>query len=110
MVRLVAPRISLRVMGAVALCSAAFVVADTAPYLYAAPAVPGLSNPEPAMTVNRFRKGNRLPLFQRRAVRQEAPVRPAGSQTPGKVPLGCDSSFSPVTSPELATLYGRCMA
>lgn len=106
MARLVSHRIvSLRVMGAVALCSAAFVAA---PYLYAAPAVPGLSNPEPAVTVNHFRKGDRLPLFHRRAVRQEVP--PASSQKPGKVPIGCDSSFSPVTSPALATLYGRCMA
>jgi hypothetical protein len=60
------------------------------------------------MTVNDFRKGDRLPLFRARAVRQEVP--PIGSQTQGKVPLGCDSSFSPVTSPELATLYGRCIS
>lgn len=110
MARLISPHVSLRVVGAVALCSAAFVVAGAAPYLYAAPAVSGLSDPEPAMTVNHFRKGDRLPLFHRRAVRQEVPVPPAGSQTHGKVPIGCDSSFSPVTSPELAKLYGRCMA
>lgn len=109
MARLVSP-VSFRVVSAVALCSAAFVLASAAPYLYAAPAVPELSNPEPAMTVNHFRKGDRLPLFHRRAVRQETPVGPAGSQSPGRVPIGCDSSFSPVTSPELARLYGRCMA
>lgn len=108
MARLASRRfVSLRVAGAVALCSAAFVVAGAAPYLYAAPVLPGLSNPEPAMTVNHFRKGDLLPLFHRRAVRQEAP--PANSQRPDRVPVGCDSSFSPVTSPELAGLYGRCM-
>ncbi len=100
--------VSFRLMGAAALCSAAFVLAGAAPYLYAAPITPGLTDPEPAMTVNDFRKGDRLPLFQRRAVRQEVPS--IGPQTRGKVPVGCDSSFSPVTSPQLATLYGRCMA
>jgi hypothetical protein len=105
-----ARHVSFRLMGAAALCSAAFVLAGAAPYLYAAPAAPGLSDPEPSMSVNHFRKGDRLPLFHPRAVRQEVPSPPVGSQTQGKVPLGCDSSFSPVTSPELATLYGRCMA
>jgi hypothetical protein len=100
---------SLRVLGTVALCSAAFAVASAAPYLHAAPAGSGLSDSEPSMTVNHFRKGDRLPLFHPRAVRQDVPAA-AGSQTQGKVPLGCDSSFSPVTSPSLATLYGRCMA
>jgi hypothetical protein len=101
--------VSLRVLGAVALCSATFLLVGAAPYLHAAPVVPGLSDPEPSMTVNHFRKGDRLPMVYPRAVRQEGPT-PSGSQSQGKVPFGCDSSFSPVTSPELATLYGRCMA
>ena len=100
--------VSFRLIGAAALCSAAFVLAGAAPHLYAAPIIPGLTNPEPSMTVNDFRKGDRLPLFHPRSVRQEVP--PIGSQTQGKVPLGCDSSFSPVTSPQLATLYGRCIS
>lgn len=97
--------LSLRLAGAVALCSATFAVAGAA-YLYAAPAGSGLS--EPAVAVNHFRKGDRLQPSHRRAVRQDMPG-PAGSQPQGKVPLGCDSSFSPVTSPSLAALYGRCM-
>jgi hypothetical protein len=100
--------VSFRLMGAAALCSAAFVLAGAAPYLHAAPITPGLTNPEPSMTVNDFRRGDRLPLFRPRAVREERPS--IGSQTQGRVPLGCDSSFSPVTSPELATLYGRCIS
>lgn len=99
---------SLRIAGAVALCSATFAIAGAA-YLYAAPAGSGLSDAEPSMMVNHFRKGDRLQPTHPRAVRQDVPG-PAGSQTQRKVPLGCDSSFSPVTSPSLATLYGRCMA
>ena len=71
--------------------------------------MPGLSNPEPSMTVNHFRKGDRLPLFHSRAVQQGAPM-PGGLQTRRKVPFGCDSAFSPVVSPELADVYGRCMS
>jgi hypothetical protein len=101
--------VSLRVMGAVALCSATFVLVGAAPYLHAAPVPPGLSTPEPTMTVNHFRKGDRLPLFHSGAVRQQGST-PSGLQTQRKVPFGCDSAFSPVVSPELATIYGRCMS
>jgi hypothetical protein len=27
-----------------------------------------------------------------------------------EVPVGCDPSFSPVTSPRLAYIYGRCLS
>ena len=101
--------VSLRMVGAVALCSATFVLVGAAPYLHAAPVPPGLSDPGPAMTVNHFRKGDRMPLFRSGAVRQEQPG-PSGLLTQRKVPFGCDSSFSPVVSPELASVYGRCMS
>ena len=81
--------VSFRLIGTAALCSAAFLLAGAAPYLHAAPITPGLTNPAPSVTVNDFRKGDRLPLFQSRAARQVVP--PIGSQTRGKVPLGCDS-------------------
>jgi hypothetical protein len=100
---------SLRLVGAVALCSSAFVLASTVPYLHAAPVTAGLSEPDPSVSVNHFQKGDRLPLFRSHAVQQGQPASGA-SQTKGKVPFGCDSSFSPVTSPELATVYGRCMS
>jgi len=100
--------VSLRMGGAVALCSAAFLLVGAATYLHAAPVPSGLSDPEPAMTVNHFRKGDRLPLFNSGVSRELPP--PSAPQTQGKVPFGCDSAFSPVTSPALASLYGRCMA
>jgi len=30
-------------------------------------------------------------------------------QTRRQVPIGCDPAFSPVFSPSLATVFGRCM-
>jgi hypothetical protein len=99
--------ISLRFMGAAALCSAAFVLAGVAPRLHAAPVGSGMSDPVPAAEVNRLRKGDRLPLFHPHTVGLELP---AGSRVQGKVPLGCDPSFSPILSPQLGRLYGRCAA
>jgi hypothetical protein len=88
--------ISLRFMGTAALCSAAFVFAGVAPRLHAAPVGSGMSEPVPAMAVNHVHKGDRLPLFHPRTVGVEFPALPAGSQTQGKVSLGCDRSFSPI--------------
>jgi hypothetical protein len=99
--------ISLRFMGTAALCSAAFVLAGVAPRLHAAPVGSGMSVPLPATEVNRLRKADRLPLFHPHTVGLELP---AGSQGQGKVPLGCDPSFSPILSPKLGRLYGRCAA
>jgi hypothetical protein len=102
--------ISLRFVGAAALCSAAFVVTGVAPRLHATPVGSGMSDHVPAMEVNHLRKGDRLPLFHPRTVGRELPALPTGSQTQGKVPLGCDASFSPILSPQLGALYGRCAA
>jgi hypothetical protein len=97
-----AKRISLRFIGAAALCSAAFVLAGVAPRLHAAPV-----GSEMTTEVNRLGKGDRLPLFHPHAVMLELP---AGSRAQSKVPLGCDPSFSPILSPQLGALYGRCAA
>jgi hypothetical protein len=97
------------IAGVFALCLLGFFVVGFAPLLSAAPIAPGISDGTPAVSVNRFRKGDRLPLHHSRAIRPD-PQAPDGLQTQGKVPLGCDPAFSPVTSPALSKLYGRCMA
>lgn len=63
----------------------------------------------PALTnhVNRAAKGDRLTVMRR-------PVKPlpdvAREPSPeGNPPVGCESSFSPVVSPSLAHIVGRCM-
>jgi hypothetical protein len=99
--------ISFRLIGAAALCSAAFVLAGVAPRLHAAPVGSEMTDPLRATEVNRLGKGDRLPLFHPHAVRLELP---AGSRAQRKVPLGCDPSFSPILSPQLGALYGRCAA
>jgi hypothetical protein len=98
----------LSIAGAVALASLAFFLVSFAPLLSAAPFNAGISDRTPAVSVNRFRKGDRLPLRDTRAIRHD-PQTQRELQTQGRVPLGCDPAFSPVTSPALSKLYGRCM-
>jgi hypothetical protein len=97
----------LSIASVLALASLAFFLVSFAPLLSAAPFSPGISDRTPAMSVNRFRKGDRLPVHSG-ALRQDRQG-PDGLQTQGTVPVGCDPAFSPVTSPALSKLYGRCM-
>ncbi len=75
------------------------------PLLGAESAGAGLHQGTSAVTVNRAFKGDRLPI---------APVSAASSRTvrpqhPAEIPVGCDASFSPISAPRLAFIYGRCM-
>jgi hypothetical protein len=99
----------LRIAGAVALCSLAFLLVSFDPFLRAAPIGAGASEHTPTFSVNRFRKGDRLPLYHPGTVWRDLRV-PDGLQSQRKVPFGCDPAFSPVATPSLSTVYGRCMA
>jgi hypothetical protein len=57
-------------------------------------------------TVDRTFKGDRLPLAVS-AGKIGTPASPA-QQRRGKVPVGCDGAFSPISSPLLATVFRRC--
>lgn len=69
-------------------------------------------------TVNREFKGDRLPfhialdpsMWQTdfNSLKQSRLQSP--SQTAHKIPFACDPSFSPVATPRLAYVYGRCMS
>lgn len=102
-----ARHLSLRILGAVALFSGAFFLASLDPFLSAAPIEPGVSLQTPPVTVNHYRKGDRLPLFHSGASQRDKRT-PDGLQTEGKVPFGCDPAFSPVSTPSMSTVYGRC--
>jgi hypothetical protein len=94
-----------RIVGAGALISLAFFFGSLDPFLRAAPITSvAVSERTPPVSVNRYRKGDRLPLF-----RSSDNLRGlGGSQARERVPVGCDPAFSPVASPSLATVYGRC--
>jgi hypothetical protein len=70
----------------------------------------GLFALSPPLSVNRAFKGDRLPLVEPTVSPQELglPASPAQSLTRVKIPVGCDSAFSPVSSPQLAHVFRRC--
>jgi hypothetical protein len=71
----------------------------------------GLAGRTPEISVNRALKGDRLPLateINSAISRRERDSRRL--QAPGQIPLGCEGAFSPVASPRLAGVYGRCIA
>jgi len=65
----------------------------------------GFSPPTPTMSVNRVLKGDRLPIAAD-PDRLDSPVR---TLVPTQIPLGCDRAFSPISSPQLAHIFRRCM-
>ncbi len=108
-----------RLVCAGALVSLAFFFGSLDPFLRAAPITStAVSDRTPPVSVNRYRKGDRLPLFKssdnaapsgsNRSVWWD-PRGLNGSEAHRKVPVGCDPAFSPVVSPSLAVVYGRCM-
>ena len=68
----------------------------------------GLSS-TPAASVNRALKGDRLPTAKPTAWQHEfrPPVTPLQSRA--RVPVGCDTAFSPISSPRLANVFRRCL-
>ena len=83
------------------------------PFLSVAPTAGAAYVPRtPAFTVNREFKGDRLPIH--------APLDPsvwrtefgslAHARAPHEIPFACEPSFSPISSPRLANIYGRCLS
>jgi hypothetical protein len=109
----------LRIVGASALVSLAFLFGSLDPFLRAAPVTAAAVNDRaPPVSVNRYPKGDRLPLSKNADNSGPVGTRHViwwdlrglnGSQAHRQVPVGCDPSFSPVASPSLAVVYGRCM-
>jgi hypothetical protein len=68
----------------------------------------GMAKRTPPFSVNRELKGDRLPTSN---------VTPAASRSgssleqsePDRIPVGCEGSFSPISTPQFAHVFGRCM-
>lgn len=118
MARLVVLRLYPRLVGAFGIVAFAFLLLSLDPLLGAAPTSgPGAAEPMPAMSVNHFRKGDRLPLVHPGSLNSSVnqgvwrkPPMPDGLQTQERTPVGCDPAFSPVSSPARVVVYGRCIA
>ena len=108
-----------RIVGALAFVSLVFLFASLDPFVRAAPIGGSAFNDRtPAVSVNRYRKGDRLPVLNNSNNANRTGAKGAAwwdlraqdnSQTHRQVPIGCDPAFSPVSSPSLASVFGRCM-
>jgi hypothetical protein len=97
-----------RLAGAAGLLALSFLLVGVIPFLGAGPSVgAGFFTRTPAAAVNRAFKGDRLPMPSEinSALTKSEPQR---SQISKHVPDGCDRSFSPISAPQLANVYGRC--
>jgi hypothetical protein len=106
-------KLVVRIAGASAATSLALVFLGLVPFLGAAPTAGAGYVPAPAgISVNRAHKGDRLPVAPR--LDPSAWQNEFGSQeragTQNEIPFACDPSFSPVVSPQLAHVYGRCLS
>jgi hypothetical protein len=100
-----AKQLFVRIAGALGAASLALFFVSLIPFLGAGPtAGASLSAGPSAFTVNREFKGDRLPLPSEinSAVSRNTP-------TPQAIPVGCVSSFSAISAPRLAYVYGRCV-
>lgn len=94
-----------RIAGGLGLVSLALFFVGLIPFLIADPtASAGLAGRTSSHSVNREFKGDRLPIPDANLIPKNA----RRVQHPGEIPVGCDASFSPITAPRLAYIYGRC--
>jgi len=99
-----------RIAGAAGATSLAVLFVSLTPFLSAGPtAGAGLPARPAPFTVNREFKGDRLPLPATANDTQGGVGRKVRTQTPAQVPVGCDASFSPISAPQLTSVYGRCL-
>jgi hypothetical protein len=100
-------RIYRRIIAAGGILALAWWVMGAAP-LWNVATAPGLTNSAPQFIVNRFRKGNRLPMTSTSAPWHDF-LMPQSLQNGKKLPLGCDPAFGPIASPASKSIYGRCL-
>jgi hypothetical protein len=62
------------------------------------------------ISVNRALKGDRLPPVALAGKPRGLSLPMVPSQSRRKIPVGCDSAFSPAASPLLADVFKRCTA
>jgi hypothetical protein len=71
------------------------------------------NDPKAALTIATkvaVAKSETLNLNKARDLPREIPNENARQDKPKKLPVGCEPSFSPVTTPSMANVTGRCLA
>ena len=98
-----------RIGGALGITTLALFFVGLIPF-FADPTVgAGIAAKAPSFSVNRQFKGDRLPVSSAPNVARRGLGTQEQSSKPQKIPVGCEGSFSPISSPRLAHIVGRCM-
>lgn len=101
-------KLFVRIAGALGITALALFFVGLIPF-FADPTVgAGIAAKAPSFSVNRQFKGDRLPLSAPTVARRGFSTQEQSSK-PQKIPVGCEGSFSPISSPRLAHIVGRCM-
>lgn len=104
-----------RIASAIGMTALAVAFLGLIPFLSADPtAGAGLTVRTQTLTVDRTLKGDRMPLpaeINAAVSRVEPKLLPQQSQSqPQEIPFACDAAFSPIVSPRLSLVYGRCLS
>jgi hypothetical protein len=102
-------KLFIRIAGALGITGLAVLFVGLIPF-FADPTVgAGIAAKAPSFSVNRQFKGDRLPVSGAPTVARRGLSTQDQSSKPPKMPVGCEGSFSPISSPRLAHIVGRCM-
>jgi hypothetical protein len=102
-------KLFVRIAGALGVTALALFFVGLIPF-FADPTVgAGIAAKAPSFSVNRQFKGDRLPVPSAPTVARRGFSTQEQSSKPQKIPIGCEGSFSPISSPRLAHIVGRCM-
>ena len=102
-------KLFIRIAGALGVTALALLFVGLIPF-FADPTVgAGIADKAPGFSINRQFKGDRLPVSGAPNVARRGLSTQDQSSKPQKIPVGCEGAFSPISSPRLAHIVGRCM-
>jgi hypothetical protein len=102
-------KLFVRIAGALGIAALALLFVGLVPF-FADPTVgAGIAAKAPSFSVNRQFKGDRLPVSSAPSIARRGLSTQEQPPKPTKIPVGCEGSFSPISSPRLAHVLGRCM-
>lgn len=99
----------IRLAGALGITALALFFVGLIPFLADPTVGAGIAAKTPSLSVNREFKGDRLPVSGAPTVARRGLSTQEQSSKPQRIPVGCEGSFSPISSPRLAHILGRCM-
>jgi hypothetical protein len=102
-------KLFVRITGVLGVTALALLFVGLIPF-FADPTVgAGIAAKAPSFSVNHQFKGDRLPLSGVSNIARRGPSTEQQSSKPPRIPVGCEGAFSPISSPRLAHILGRCM-